>query len=64
MDQVVGLLHDQAEVYQDLLEVIHLLKPPTSLFRPKILKKVIAQHIRRVSGPDLDPVRFPLTTAQ
>jgi 2-polyprenyl-6-methoxyphenol hydroxylase-like FAD-dependent oxidoreductase len=56
MDQVVSLLSEQGDVYQAFLEVTHLLKPPTSLFHPKILRKVIAKQMIRQAGPVSSPL--------
>lgn len=43
LDQVMLVAGESAEVYKVLLEVIHLLKPPTAFFQPGILTQVLRQ---------------------
>lgn len=42
-DQIIQLNSEQSDVYQAFLEVIHMLKPPHTLFQPKIMMNVIAK---------------------
>ncbi len=43
MDQVLKLVTEDEEVCQTFLEVVHMLKPSTALFHPKIFVKAIGQ---------------------
>lgn len=50
LDQVMLVASESAEVYKVLLEVIHLLKPPTAFLQPGILAQVLRQvNYRRVT---------------
>jgi NAD(P)H-flavin reductase/2-polyprenyl-6-methoxyphenol hydroxylase-like FAD-dependent oxidoreductase len=51
MDRVTELVHDDLDAYRDFLAVIHLVKPPTTLMRPKVAMNVIGKWARtRLSG--------------
>ncbi|HZZ48105.1 MAG TPA: FAD-binding oxidoreductase [Pseudonocardia sp.] len=51
MDRVTELVHDDLDTYRDFLAVIHLVKPPTTLMRPKVAASVIGKWARtRLSG--------------
>lgn len=51
MDRVTELVHDDLDTYRDFLAVIHLVKPPTTLMRPKVAARVIGKWARaRLSG--------------
>ncbi|MFP4123621.1 MAG: hypothetical protein ACLFWI_22030 [Coleofasciculus sp.] len=43
IDKVILVASERAEVYQSFIEVIHLIKPTTILFKPSILWQVIRQ---------------------
>lgn len=45
LDQVMLLAVDSPETYQAWFEVMHLEKPPTSLFQPGIIKRLLAKAI-------------------
>ena len=47
LDQVLMVATDDPAAYRTVVEVIHLLKPPLTLFRPAILARVLPQLIRR-----------------
>jgi 2-polyprenyl-6-methoxyphenol hydroxylase-like FAD-dependent oxidoreductase len=58
MEQVIILSTSDLATYQALIEVIHMLKPPTSLFRPQLLRKVLGQWLRcRTKSKDLSRQR-------
>jgi flavin-dependent dehydrogenase len=50
LDQVMMLSRDDRAAYRTVVEVLHLLKSPRSLFRPGILARVIPRLVRRVSA--------------
>ena len=45
-DQVFKLITNTPDVYRKFLAVVHMLEPPTTLFQPSILAKVLWQTIR------------------
>ena len=47
LDQVMMLSRDDRAAYRTVVEVLHLLKPPRSLFRPGILARVLPRLVRR-----------------
>jgi 2-polyprenyl-6-methoxyphenol hydroxylase-like FAD-dependent oxidoreductase len=47
LDQVNAASNAQFSVAESLVEVVHLLKPPISLFRPQIARHVLGHAIRR-----------------
>lgn len=49
-DQIQQLTSERGEVYQNFLEVIHMLKPPHTLFQPKMLMSVISKLLKRPFG--------------
>jgi len=46
MDRVVRLAIHDRHAQHSFFEVVHLLKPPTSLFHPRILIPALMQHIK------------------
>ncbi len=51
MDRVLELVHDDLDTYREFLAVVHLVKPPTALMRPKVASRVIGKWARtRLSG--------------
>ncbi|BBZ69757.1 FAD-binding oxidoreductase [Mycobacterium paraseoulense] len=51
MDRVIELVHDDLDTYREFLAVVHLVKPPSALMRPKVAGRVIGKWARtRVSG--------------
>jgi len=51
MDRVLELVHDDLDTYREFLAVMHLVKPPTALMRPKVAGRVIGKWARtRLSG--------------
>lgn len=48
MDKMLMPALDQPEILQTFAEVVHMLKPPTALFQPSILRQVLFQAISRV----------------
>jgi len=50
LDQVMMLSRDDPAAYRTVVEVLHLLKPPRSLFRPGILIRVVPRLVRRISA--------------
>ena len=50
MDRVLALLVEDATVAQAFFTVLHLLKPPTTLLRPPILRRVLAGAIGFPAG--------------
>jgi 2-polyprenyl-6-methoxyphenol hydroxylase-like FAD-dependent oxidoreductase len=57
LDQVMMLSRDDPSAYRTVVEVLHLLKPPRSLFRPGILARVLPRLVRRVSARRLRTLR-------
>ena len=45
LDQVLALVAESPLVKQVFLEVLHLVTPPTALFRPAILARVLARAV-------------------
>jgi hypothetical protein len=41
LDRVMAAASDSVDVYQALVQVLHMLKPPTSLFQPNILGRTL-----------------------
>jgi len=51
MDRVTELVHDDLDTYREFLAVVHLVKPPSALMRPKVAGRVIGKWARtRLSG--------------
>lgn len=51
MDRVLELVHDDLDTYREFLAVVHLVKPPAALMRPKVAGRVIGKWARtRLSG--------------
>ncbi|MEW6499339.1 MAG: hypothetical protein AB1589_43705, partial [Cyanobacteriota bacterium] len=46
MDLVLKLITEDAKVCQAFLEVLHMVKTPTTLFHPSIVVKVIGQVVK------------------
>ena len=45
------LVHDDLDTYSEFLAVVHLVKPPSALMRPKVAGRVIGKWARtRLSG--------------
>lgn len=49
MDQVLKLVTEDEEICQTFLEVVHMLKPSSALFHPKIFVKAIGQIFKPAS---------------
>ncbi|CNV37589.1 oxygenase [Mycobacterium tuberculosis] len=51
MDRVLELVHDDLDAYREFLAVVHLVKPPSALMRPRIASRVLGKWARtRLSG--------------
>jgi hypothetical protein len=51
MDRVIELVHDDLDAYREFLAVVHLVKPPSALMRPKVVARVLGKWARtRLSG--------------
>ena len=51
MDRVLELVHDDLDTYREFLAVVHLVKPPAALMRPKVAGRVLGKWARtRLSG--------------
>ena len=51
MDRVTELVHDDLDTYREFLAVVHLVKPPSALMRPKVAGRVIGKWARtKLSG--------------
>jgi 2-polyprenyl-6-methoxyphenol hydroxylase-like FAD-dependent oxidoreductase len=65
LEQVLMLQSKSAEVHQLFLEVIHMQKPPSAFFHPRILIKVLRQFFssqgqeKKLSNPESLPTSLP-----
>jgi len=51
MDRLLELVHDDLDAYREFLAVVHLVKPPLTLMKPGIARRVIGKWARtRLSG--------------
>ncbi|CAM4344995.1 Anthranilate 1,2-dioxygenase electron transfer component [Mycobacterium basiliense] len=51
MDRLLELVHDDLDAYREFLAVVHLVKPPSALMKPRIASRVIGKWARtRLSG--------------
>ena len=51
MDRVLELVHDDLDTYREFLAVVHLVKPPAALMKPKVAGRVLGKWARtRLSG--------------
>ena len=51
MDRVMELVHDDPEIYNEFLAVVHLVKPAAALMTPRVAVRVIGKWARtRLSG--------------
>ncbi len=51
MDRVMELVHDDLDTYREFLAVVHLVKPPSALMKPKVAVRVIGKWARtRLAG--------------
>jgi hypothetical protein len=41
LDRVMAAASESVEVYQALVQVMHLLKPPTSLLHPSVISRIL-----------------------
>lgn len=59
IDQVIRLIPESPEVYTAFQEVNHMMKGPESLFRPKVLFRVLKQALTPAKAPK--PAKVPVT---
>ena len=57
-DQIMWTAAERAEVYKGLVELVHLLKPPTALFQLGILAQVLKLAIARRSNASSEGLDF------
>jgi flavin-dependent dehydrogenase len=50
LDRVMQVASERAEAHQVFAEVVHMVKPPTAFFQPRILTQVLQQAIKRQPG--------------
>jgi 2-polyprenyl-6-methoxyphenol hydroxylase-like FAD-dependent oxidoreductase len=55
MDRVLMLTTENASVRRTLIDVFNLVKPPTALFHPSIVARVLARSLSRTSSFQLEP---------
>ena len=51
MNRVQMVMVDQADIYRTFLDVINLIKPPTVLFHPSIMARVLGRLLRNTGRP-------------
>jgi hypothetical protein len=61
LDRVRLITVESPVAFKVFLEVLHLLKPPTAFFQPRILVQVLRQFInrRRQDQPNADELSLP-----
>ena len=59
LDRVIELATQDAAAGRQFLEVLHLLKPPTHLFTPRLLGKVLLRALGIGRGLESTPTQTP-----
>jgi hypothetical protein len=57
LDRVMVVARDDPAAYRTVVEVIHLLRRPRALFRPRILAMVLRRMLRLDGFPTMRPRR-------
>lgn len=48
MEQVITASTNEPAIYQAFIEVVHMIKPPVALFRPRILQHVLVHWMKQI----------------
>ena len=63
MDRVMELVHDDLDAYREFLAVVHLVKPPSALMKPRVrrasARQVGADQAVRTEDTDRPQLREP-----
>jgi 2-polyprenyl-6-methoxyphenol hydroxylase-like FAD-dependent oxidoreductase len=59
MNALATLIPERHDVASTFFHVVHMLKPPTALFRPSVLAPTVARAIRGGRGADINPTPPP-----